>query len=166
MNDAAIDSLIAELGGPGVLERCVAWFEPSFHPECGVLLTRDDSGWKGWWIATLRVTRGDPVLGWLDPTTSREPLPLDDGAVQELAQTIRTALLAAPAKPTGIILDGCMFHLEFRSEGKQSARSAHLNHRGEDLVRSLATDLCDLADAGARWDATRSAFASLRDYIG
>lgn len=166
MNDAALDELIAELGGRGVLERRVAWFEPSFHPECGIVLTRDQGGWKGWWVTTLRNTRGDPVLGWLDPTTSREPLPLGPEDVCALAQEVVAVVRETPDKPTGIILDGCTFRLEVRDKNERSSRSAHLSHAAETSARSLAMRICDLANMAARWDATRRAFASLRGYVG
>lgn len=47
MNDVSFDTLTAELGGPGVLERRVAWFEPCFHAQRGVLLIRVEARLRG-----------------------------------------------------------------------------------------------------------------------
>lgn len=122
MKQAQLDALIAELGGKDARESVTAWFMPSFHPECGVVLVRDGTGWRGWWVATLRVPGGDPVLRWLDPTTSREPLPLAEGDINALVRQVREACRTEPAKSGEIILDGCVFRLDVRT-GAETAGS-------------------------------------------
>lgn len=165
MKQAHFEELVAELGGGDTRESITVWFSPSFHPECGVVLVRGGEGWRGWWVATLRVTGGDPVLSWLDPTTSREPLPLDGAHLDAIARRVREALAVGRAASGEIVLDGCSVTLSVATGGSVARRSAHLSHRGEGSVRSLASALCELADTESRWDATRNAFASLRRYL-
>ena len=140
----------------------VAWFQPTFHPECGVVLR---SNGVCAFFCVVRSPRPPDLLGfdtWLTPLWSGEPLTLPPPERQRLLDAF-AALASAPRQGVRQWRDGCGYRVEVRAEIARVWEGNLAEQWPPSLA--LAQAIVEIAASCATWRSTRQAFEALARYL-